>query len=71
MLTGLRAKFQQHPDLRARLLRSGDRLLIEHTAHDSYWADAGDGTGQNRLGHLLMQVRNELRRDHADESPSS
>ena len=63
MLDGLRAKFSQHPDLRDRLLRSGDRLLVEHTANDAYWGDAGDGTGRNRLGHLLMRVRAELRED--------
>lgn len=63
MLAGLRAKFWQHPDLRARLLESGDRLLVEHTRDDAYWGDAGDGTGKNRLGTLLMQVRAELRRD--------
>lgn len=60
MLKGLRAKFQQHPDLRGQLLRSGARLLVEHTEHDTYWGDGGDGTGQNRLGQLLMQVRSEL-----------
>lgn len=63
MLAGLRAKFRQHPDLRSRLLESGDRLLVEHAPNDAYWGDAGDGTGKNRLGTLLMQVRAELRRD--------
>ena len=62
MLEGLRAKFGQHPDLGQRLLHSGERLLVEHTANDGYWGDAGDGTGRNRLGELLMQVRTELRR---------
>lgn len=61
MLKGLRAKFEQHPDLREQLLGSGDRILVEHTRNDSYWGDGGDGTGKNRLGHLLMQVRSELR----------
>ena len=67
MLEGLRAKFGQHPDLAARLLHSGDRLLVEHTRNDSYWGDGGDGAGKNRLGHLLMQVREELRRATTDE----
>jgi len=71
MLEGLRAKFHQHPDLRNRLLRSGERLLVEHTQQDSYWGDAGDGTGRNRLGHLLMEVRSELRRDAEDANQSS
>jgi hypothetical protein len=61
MLDALRAKFAQHDDLRAILLGTGDALLVEHTASDRYWGDGGDGSGRNRLGHLLMQLREELR----------
>ncbi len=61
MLDVLRAKFTQHPDLEALLLESGDRTLVEHTEQDSFWGDGGDGSGRNRLGCLLMQVRQELR----------
>lgn len=60
MLEALRAKFRQHPNLGERLLASGARPLVEHTANDAYWGDGGDGTGANRLGTLLMQVRTEL-----------
>ena len=59
MLEGLRAKFDQHPDLHDRLIQSGNRYLVEYTHKDDYWGDPGDGSGQNRLGHLLMQVREE------------
>jgi N-glycosidase YbiA len=61
MLEAVRAKFSQHDDLKAILLGTGDAKLIEHTANDSYWADGGDGSGKNRLGQLLMKVREELR----------
>jgi ribA/ribD-fused uncharacterized protein len=61
MLDALRAKFTQHDDLKAILLGTGDAKLVEHTANDSYWGDGGDGSGKNRLGQLLMQVREELR----------
>lgn len=61
MLMALRAKFTQHEALKAELLATGDRQLVEHTANDAYWADGGDGSGRNRLGELLMQVRAELR----------
>ncbi|MCI0700966.1 MAG: NADAR family protein, partial [Planctomycetia bacterium] len=57
MLEALRAKFTQHEDLKAILLGTGDAVLVEHTAKDSYWGDGGDGSGKNRLGRLLMQVR--------------
>lgn len=57
----LRAKFLQHPGLRSLLLHTGDAELIEHTKNDSYWADGGNGTGKNRLGQLLMELRAQLR----------
>lgn len=60
MLVALRAKFTQHADLRARMLATGDAPLAEHTSNDFYWGDGGDGSGRNRLGELLMQVRREL-----------
>ncbi|MFC2585604.1 MAG: NADAR domain-containing protein, partial [Corynebacterium matruchotii] len=43
------------------LLSTGDAYLIEHTKNDSYWADGGDGSGKNRLGEVLMAVRDSLR----------
>jgi GTP cyclohydrolase II len=66
MLWGLRAKFRQHPDLGALLLRTGERALVEHTRNDAYWGDGGDGHGQNWLGRLLMTVRAELRAAGSD-----
>lgn len=46
----------------ARQISTGDAELIEHTKNDSYWGDGGDGTGKNRLGQLLMELRAELRK---------
>ncbi|MBY0459300.1 MAG: NADAR family protein [Gemmataceae bacterium] len=63
MLDALRAKFTQHEDLKAALLGTADATLVEHTTNDSYWGDGGDGSGRNRLGHLLMRLREELRAD--------
>ncbi len=60
MLDALRAKFTQHDDLRTTLLGTGTAKLIEHTANDNYWGDGGDDSGKNRLGHLLMQLREEF-----------
>ena len=60
MREALRAKFEQHPKLASLLLSTGDAELIEHTRNDSYWADGGDGTGKNRLGYLLMELRGEM-----------
>jgi ribA/ribD-fused uncharacterized protein len=61
MRRALRAKFEQNPELREPLLATGEAHLIEHTATDSYWGDGGDGSGLNRLGELLMELRAQLR----------
>ena len=60
MLSALRAKFSQYPDLASELVATMPKQLINHSLEDSYWADGGDGTGSNYLGRLLMQVRDEL-----------
>ena len=61
MHKALLAKSTQHEWLCRRLLDTANRVLVEHTKNDSYRGDAGDGTGKNHLGNLLMQVRQVLR----------
>ena len=65
MLTALLAKFSQHADLRQQLLATGDATLVERSPRDAYWGDGGDGRGLNRLGQLLMRVREEMRQRQA------
>jgi ribA/ribD-fused uncharacterized protein len=72
MRIALKAKFMQHPDLRAKLLSTGDRPIGEANARDKYWS-IGTGAdtskakipskwpGKNRLGQLLMELRGELK----------
>jgi len=60
MLTGLQAKFHQHPELKKVLLSTGNRIIYEYSYNDNYWGDSGDKKGQNKLGKLLMEVRFEL-----------
>jgi ribA/ribD-fused uncharacterized protein len=61
MREALAAKFDQHLQLRDLLLSTGDAKLVEHTDHDDYWGDGGDGSGRNMLGQLLMEIRRRLR----------
>jgi ribA/ribD-fused uncharacterized protein len=67
MREALRAKFTQHAGLRTLLLGTGDAILVEHTRKDHYWGDGGNGTGRNRLGQLLMELRAELRTELANQ----
>lgn len=61
MYEAVYAKFTQHDELKKLLLSTGYAILIEHTPHDKYWGGGGDGSGKNKLGKILMKVRNELR----------
>jgi ribA/ribD-fused uncharacterized protein len=61
MRKAVRAKMQQHQDVREELLATGEEQLVEATTKDDYWGCGADGKGQNRLGQILMQVREELR----------
>jgi ribA/ribD-fused uncharacterized protein len=61
MSAAVRAKFTQHADVRAVLLATGEAVLVEDSPTDDYWGCGPDGQGRNRLGKILMAVRDELR----------
>lgn len=51
------SKFQQNKHLKNFLLQTGDQELIEgNTWGDVYWGVC-NGVGENRLGKILMKVR--------------
>ena len=65
------AKFSQHPKLRAFLLGTGNKVLVEAGPVDAVWGiglagndaralDPGQWRGLNLLGFVLMDVRAEL-----------
>jgi N-glycosidase YbiA len=61
MRAAVREKFRSHPQLAALLLGTGDEELVEATTRDTFWGCGTSGTGQNWLGKILMEVRQELR----------
>lgn len=68
MLNLLRQKFS-YPTLKAKLLATEDAVLVEgNTHHDNFWGNCTcrkcvEIEGQNQLGKLLMQVREELKQE--------
>lgn len=56
------AKFTQHPDLQKILLGTGSEILIEDTTSsgDAYWGWGSSHVGENKLGRVLMAIRNEI-----------
>ncbi|WP_184170911.1 NADAR family protein [Sphingomonas kyeonggiensis] len=67
----LRAKFEQHPDLKELLLSTGTARLVESATVDNevnrLWGEV-NGVGKNMLGVMLMELRTELRSGGIDEN---
>lgn len=60
MRCGVQLKFETHAEIRAILLATGKAKLVENAPSDYYWGCGADGTGQNRLGQILMEIRSLL-----------
>ena len=54
-------KFLTHTDIQAILLNTGEELIVEDSPIDYYWGCGQDKTGQNQLGKILMNIRQEIR----------
>ncbi len=50
-------KFKTHTDICEILLSTGDELIVENAPRDYYWGCGADGSGKNKLGLILMEVR--------------
>ncbi|HEY9653796.1 MAG TPA: NADAR domain-containing protein [Coleofasciculaceae cyanobacterium] len=61
MWQGVLTKFLRHTDIQAILLDTGEELIVEDSPRDYYWGCGQDKTGQNQLGKILMNVRQEIR----------
>lgn len=53
----LKLKFDQHPDIRENLMKTGLRPIIFSSKNDPFWGCGADETGQNILGKLLEDLR--------------
>ncbi|OGH62816.1 MAG: hypothetical protein A2848_00495 [Candidatus Magasanikbacteria bacterium RIFCSPHIGHO2_01_FULL_50_8] len=57
----MRAKLLQHEDVRAALIKTGDSIILKnHPGDDGFWGCGADGTGQNVMGKIWMELRNEV-----------
>ena len=76
--SGNYAKFSQNPDLRRKLLATGDTILVEASPFDTVWGiglaedhpDVGDEDkwrGKNLLGLILTALRDRFREEEEEE----
>ena len=55
------AKFTQNGQLQKELLATGDQALVEDAVQDPYWGWGASHVGENKLGRILMTVRDAIR----------
>ena len=66
----IKSKADQVPEVKAKLLSTGDNIIAEAVVSDTYWScglskeaaantDPAHWPGKNRLGQLWMEVRDE------------
>lgn len=60
MFKAVLKKFETHEDLCRLLIATGDNELVENSDSDFYWGCGWNGTGQNKLGKILMEVKERL-----------
>ncbi|QDP00044.1 NADAR family protein [Thalassotalea sp. PS06] len=53
-------KFQTHDSLKEQLLSTGSQNIVENAPGDYYWGCGKTGAGMNKLGKILVRVREEL-----------
>lgn len=77
MLTGVILKFEQNPELRAKLIETFPKHLIEGNHwHDNYWGMCfcascrGNTIAFNNLGHILERVRRNCHNQYMRRSES-
>ena len=61
-------KFMQNPELRDKLLATGESTLIEGNNWGDYFWGKVNNCGENQLGIILMDVRAKL---HAETAPNN
>lgn len=61
MYNSVYEKFKQNKEIREILINTGDEEIIEKTINDYYWGCGKNGKGKNKLGIILMGVREKLK----------
>ncbi|MVP02566.1 NADAR family protein [Paenibacillus lutrae] len=61
MRSAVYSKFLNNEDIKAVLLSTREKEIIEDTTKDYYWGCGKDGSGKNMLGRILMEVREKLK----------
>lgn len=68
LMRGLEAKFKQNEEIEALLMISGDAEIFDMNEKDALWGVGPTGDGENRLGKLIMELRERIRLEEKREA---
>ncbi|MES2437105.1 MAG: NADAR family protein [Patescibacteria group bacterium] len=61
----MKLKVDQHQDVRQALIDSGDLKIVKHIVTpppgDGFWDDGIDGKGENHMGRMWEEIRQEIK----------
>ncbi len=64
MKSFMRIKLEQHEDVKNALQESGNQIIVKHIISgppgDGVWDDGADRLGENRMGKMWMELRDEI-----------
>lgn len=56
----LKAKLDQHSEVKNALISTGNSEIIEDSPIDAFWGCGEDGKGESHLGKIWMKLRSQL-----------
>lgn len=69
MTRGVYIKCLTHRPVADALLTTGEQKIVENSQYDYYWGCGRDGRGHNTYGKILMDIRDKLRAETANNTP--
>jgi len=69
MTRAVYTKCRTYPNIGEALLQTDKQRLVENSQYDYYWGCGRDRRGENQYGKVLMNVRNKLKEEQAENRP--
>ena len=66
MHEGVYLKFSQNKDIRSKLIETHNQEIREMSVKESFWGVGPELDGENHIGKILMNVRDEVKKDLLD-----
>ncbi len=56
----MKAKLEQHDDVKRMLIKTADKIIEKNHPEDYFWGTGENGSGENMMGKIWMKIRKEI-----------